>query len=150
MFRAPARLNFTQGFTMKKAALSLTIAALGLTAFATSASAQRYDERTTVSIPVPSVVVRDGRGGDRRAGYDLERLNQEVRRLRPRVFGFGGGRMRYEFARISRAADQLNNRYQRGGYNGWRLRREIEDVRAQVARLEADLRTRGDRPRGWR
>ena len=132
---------------MKKLALILTVAAAGLSMFATEASAQRI----VVETPGGRVVA-GGRGGDRRVGYDLARLNREIRQARfeVRAFRGEGRRIRYRLARVERAADRLNYEYDRRMSSPWQVRRRIEQVRAELYDIRRDLRVRGEGPRRWR
>ena len=127
---------------MKKLALFLTVAAAGLTMFAGDASAQRI----VVETPGGRVVA-GGRGGDRRVGYDLDRLNREVRQVRfeIRAFRGEGRRLRWRFDRVQRATDRLNYEYERRVSSPWQIRRRIDQVRAELYEIRQDLRVRGDR-----
>ena len=127
---------------MKKLALFLTVAATGLTMFAADASAQRI----VVETPGARLGIGD-RGGDRRVGYDLERLNREVRELRFEIRRYGGRRAGYRYERVQRAAERLNYEYDRRAASPWKIRRRIEQVRAEIYAIREDLRDRGDRSR---
>ena len=127
---------------MKKLTLFLTVAAAGLTMFAADASAQRI----VVETPGPRLSV--GRPGDRRVGYDLDRLNREVRQLRNEVRAYRGGRrMWFRYERVQRSAERLNYEYDRRISSPWQVRRRIEQVRAEIYAIREDLRDRGGRPR---
>ena len=129
---------------MKKLTLFLTVAAASLTMFAADASAQR------IVVETPGARARLGLGhpGDRRIGYDLDRLNREVRQLRYEIRRHSGGRRAwYRFERVQRSAERLNYEYDRRISSPWQIRRRIEQVRAEIYDLREDLRTRGDRPR---
>ena len=141
---------------MKKLALSLTIIAAGLSMFAADASAQRI----VVETPGGRVVA-GGRGGDRRAGYELDRLNREIQQVRFEIRNYRGRvpRIRNRFDRVLRAADRLNYEYNRRLAPPFQTRRRIEQVRAELYAIREDLRFRGerrdrwedgDRPRSWR
>ena len=138
---------------MKKLALSLTIIAAGLSMFAADASAQRI----VVDTPGGRIVA-GGRGGDRRVGYELDRLNREIQQVRYEIRGFRGGgrRIHYRFDRVLRAADRVNYDYSRRLAPPYEIRRRIEQLRAELYAIREDLRFRGDRwdrderPRGWR
>ena len=134
---------------MKKIAISLSLVALCLTGLTTTASAQRYDDRPGISIPVPRPIARAIR--DNRAERELEKLNIEIRRVRQeiRVAGGGGRRIRYDFDRVIRAADQLNAGFRRGVYGPREVRGRIQQIRGELYRIQRDLRVRGDR-RGLR
>ena len=127
---------------MKKLPLFLTVAAAGLAMFASDASAQRI----VVETPGGRVIA-GGRGGDRRVGYDLDRLNREIRQVRfeVRAVRGEGRRIRFRLERIERAASRLNYEYGRGIASPWQIRRRIEQVRAELYDLRRDLRVRGDR-----
>ena len=128
---------------MKKLALILTVAAAGLTMFASDASAQRI----VVETPGARLGLGDGRG-DRRVGYDLDRLNREVRQLRFEIRRSAGGRRAwYRFERVQRSAERLNYEYDRRVSSPWQIRRRIEQVRAEIYDIREDLRNRGDRSR---
>lgn len=75
---------------MNKFAFSLSIASLLAAVAVNTASAQRYDERATISVPIPGVRIeergRDGRG-ESRAGYEIERLRGEERHVRLEIGG---------------------------------------------------------------
>jgi hypothetical protein len=127
---------------MKKLALFLTVAAAGLTMFASDASAQR------IVVETPGARLGLGPGGDRRIAYDLDRLNREVRQLRFEIRRYAGGRrMWYRFERVQRSAERLNYEYSRRIASPWQIRRRIESVRAEIYDIREDLRDRGDRPR---
>ena len=126
---------------MKKLALFLTVAAAGLTMFASDASAQR------IVVETPGGRLGIGSGGDRRVGYDLERLNREVRQLRFEIRRYGGRRAAYRYERVQRSTDRLNYEYQRRVSSPWQIRRRIEQVRAEIYEIREDLRNRGDRSR---
>ena len=129
---------------MKKLALILTVAAAGLTIFASDVSAQRI----VVETPGGRLGVGDGRG-DRRVGYDLDRLNREVRQLRFEIRRASGGRRAWgRFERVQRASERLNYEYERRVSSPWQIRRRIEQVRAEIYEIRADMRDRGDR-RGY-
>ena len=131
---------------MKKLALILTVAAAGLTTFASDASAQRI----VVETPGVALGLRE-RGGDRRVGYDLERLNHEVRQLRNELRSHRGGRrMWHRYERVQRASERLNYEYDRRVSSPWQIRRRIDQVRAEIYDIREDLRDRGDRPPRWR
>lgn len=132
---------------MKKLALFLAVAAAGLTLFGSDAFAQRI----IVETPGPRLGFGDGRG-DRRVGYELDRMNREVRQVRYEIRSFRGEgrRIRWRFERVQRAADRLNYEYDRRLSSPWQIRRRIEQVRAELDDIRRDLRFRGDGPRGWR
>lgn len=140
---------------MKKLALSLTIIAAGLSMFAADASAQRI----VVDTPGGRIVA-GGRGGDRRVGYELDRLNRDIQQVRYEIRAFRGEgrRIRFRFDRVLRAADRVNYDYNRRLAPPYEIRRRIEQLRAELYAIREDLRFRGDRrdrwdddrPRGWR
>ena len=131
---------------MKKLALILTVAAAGLTMFASDASAQRI----VVETPGVALGLRD-RGGDRRIGYDLARLNREVRQLRHELRSYRGGRrMWHRYERVQRASERLNYEYDRRAASPWQIRRRIEQVRGEIYDIRGDLRDRGGRPPRYR
>ena len=129
---------------MKKLTLFLTVAAASLTMFAADASAQR------IVVETPGTRARLGLGhpGDRRVGYDLDRLNREVRQLRNELRAYRGGRrMWFRYERVQRSAERLNYEYDRRMSSPWQVRRRIEQVRAEIYDIREDLRDRADRPR---
>jgi hypothetical protein len=129
---------------MKKLALILTVAAAGLTIFASDVSAQRI----VVETPGGRLGIGD-RGGDRRVGYDLDRLNREVRQLRYEIRRSDGGRRAwYRFERVQRATERLTYEYDRRAASPWQIRRRIEQVRAEIYDIREDLRNRAGR-RGY-
>jgi hypothetical protein len=129
---------------MKKLALILSVAAAGSTMFASDASAQRI----VVEAPGARLGLGD-RGGDRRVGYDLDRLNREVRQLRVEIRRYEGGRRAvYRFERVQRAAERLSYEYDRRMSSPWQTRRRIEQVRAEISDIREDLRNRAER-RGY-
>ena len=132
---------------MKKLGLILTVAAAGLSMFATEASAQRI----VVETPGGRVVA-GGRGGDRRVGYELDQLNREIRQARSEVRAFRGEgrRIRFRLERVERAAGRLNYEYERRISSSGQIRRRIQQLRAELDDIRRDLRVRGDGPRGWR
>ncbi len=128
---------------MKKLALFLTVAAAGLTMFASDAAAQR------IVVETPGGRLGVGPGGDRRVAYDLDRLNREVRQLRFEIRRLSGGRRAwYRFERVQRAAERLNYEYDRRISSPWQIRRRIEQVRAEIYDIRQDLRDRAGR-RGY-
>ena len=140
---------------MKKLALSLAIVAAGLSMFAADASAQR------IVVETPGVGLLPGSGrGDRRAGYELDRLNREIQQVRfeIRAYRGEGRRIRYRFDRVLRGAERVNYEYSRRLAPPYETRRRIEQLRAELYAIREDLRFRGDRrdrwdddrPRGWR
>ncbi len=134
---------------MKKLIVSFSVVLLGLTAFASTASAQRIEAR----IDGPAIVVERGRGGyrDGRLANDIERLNREVRRTREdiRLAGGGGRRIRAEFQRVNIATSRLNEQFRRGIGERWELRRRADQIRVELDRIQQRLRNRDDR-RDWR
>ena len=132
---------------MKKLALILTVAAAGLTIFASDASAQRI----VVETPGGRLGIGE-RGGDRRVGYDLARLNREVRQLRfeIRAYRGEGRRIRWRYERVERAAERLSYEYDRRISSPWQIRRRIEQLRSEIYDIRGDMRDRGDRPRRYR
>ena len=127
---------------MKKLTLFLTVAAASLTMFAADASAQR------IVVETPGTRARLGLGhpADRRVGYDLDRLNREVRQLRNEVRGHRGGRrMWFRYERVQRAAERLNYEYDRRMSSPGQVRRRIDQVRAEIYDIRQDLRDRGGR-----
>jgi len=129
---------------MKKLALLLTVTAAGLSMFAADASAQRI----VVETPASRLAVRDRDG---RVGYELERLNREIRQARyeVRTFRGEGRRIRFRLERVERAASRLNYEHQRRLSSSSQLRRRIDQVRAELNDIRRDLRVRGEAPRGW-
>ena len=129
---------------MKKLALILSVAAAGLTMFASDASAQR------IVVETPGARLGIGDRGDRRVAYDLDRLNREVRQLRfeVRAYRGEGRRIRWRYDRVQRETDRLNYEYDRRVSPPWQIRRRIEQVRAEVYDIRADMRDRRDR-RGY-
>ena len=123
----------------------------------TNGQAQRYDSRIEVAEQAhygPERAVRQmrededrGRWRDRRIGYELERLRREVRRVREEIrFARGGNRrIRDQFARVMRATERINYDFRRGE-NPLRIRRHIEEARAELYRIQSQLRgSRGPR-----
>ena len=137
---------------MKKIALSLSLIAVGLTAFTSTASAQRYyNDRPSIGLRVPRVVAREFR--DHRVSRELDELSHEVRRVRQeiRYAGGGGRRIRSQFDRVIRATDQLNVGYRRGVYGPGEVRMRIQQIRRELYRIERELRVRGGGGRrSWR
>ena len=140
---------------MKKLGLSLTIIAAGLSMVAADATAQRI----VVETPGGRVIA-GGRGGDRRVGYEIDRLNRDIQQVRAeiRVYGGEGRRIRYRFDRVLRGADRVNYEYSRRLVPPFEIRRRVEQLRGELYAIREDLRFRGDRrdrwdddrPRGWR
>ncbi|HSH39330.1 MAG TPA: hypothetical protein VK993_11135 [Chthoniobacterales bacterium] len=128
---------------MKKLALFLSVAAAGLTMFAADASAQR------IIVETPGARLGVGERGDRRVGYDLDRLNREVRQLRfeIRAYRGEGRRIRWRYDRVQRVTDRLNYEYQRRISSPWQIRRRIQQVRAEIYDIRNDMRDRRDRRR---
>ena len=123
---------------MKKLALSFTIIAAGLSMFAADTSAQR------IFVDTPAGRVVAGGRGDRRVGYELDRLNREIRQVRYEIRAARGEgrRIRYRFDRVERAADRLNYEYRRGLARPFEVRRRIDRVRAELYDIRRDLRRR--------
>lgn len=149
-----------QEFIMNKFTFPLSIASLLTAVAVNTASAQRYDDRATISVPIPGVRIeergrddRDGRG-EGRAGYEIERLRGEVRQVRLEIGGSQDRRIRYQFSRVLRATEQLNSEYRRGTIRGWEVRRRAEEIRADLYRVQREVRERGgrgrDRDHDWR
>lgn len=139
---------------MNKFTFSLSIASLLTAVAVNTASAQRYDDRATISVPIPGVRIeergRDGRG-EARAGYEIERLRGEVRQVRLEIGGSQDRRIRYQFSRVLRATEQLNSEYRRGTIRGWEVRRRAEEIRADLYRVQREVRERGrNRDHDWR
>ena len=126
---------------MKKLGLILTVAAAGLSIFTSEASAQR------IVVETPGAVLGIPNRGDRRVGYDLDRLNREIRQARfeVRAFRGEGRRIRFRLERVERAASRLNYEYDRRISSPWQIRRRIEQLRAELDDIRRDLRVRGDR-----
>ena len=143
---------------MKKLILPLLLMLLGFTGFASSASAQRYEERTderTVETRYdgPRITISRDRDGDRggRGAYELERLNREVRQVRDEMRqSAGGGRhVRARFYRVMRATDRLNYQFRRGA-RSWEIRRGADAIRDELQQLRRELHFRGPRRGDWR
>ena len=136
------------------ASLSLIAIAAGIA----TASAQR----ATISIPVPGVTVeqgdyrdardrdyrderyiRDDRDGRSRA--EVERLNREVRLVRLEIGNSRDRRIRSMFDRVVRATDRLTYQARGGNMRGWEVRRRADDIRAELYRVQRELRMRGGR-----
>ena len=136
---------------MKKLLLSLSIAAIGLSGFAASASAQRYQERL-VEARIDGPRISIGRGRDGRTAEDLRRLNREVQIVRHEIrsAGLAGRRVRGDFFRVMRATERLNEQYRRGDARGWEIRRRADGIRSELHQIRRELRFRTLRPVGWR
>lgn len=140
---------------MKKLILPLSLVLLGFTTIATTASAQRYDaevryegeqrfegeERYEGRRGRAQIVVQRGRDG--RLGYDLERLNRQLRIVRGDLRAYGAGRrIRAEYYQIARETERLNYQFRRAPRRGWEMRRRVEQLRSDLFRLQQEVRSR--------
>ena len=107
--------------------------------FASDASAQR------IVVETPGTRVAPSYRGDRRVGYELDRLNRDVRQTRHemRTFRGEGRRIHYRFERVQRATERLNYEYERRLSSSWQIRRRIVQVRVELDDIRGDLRVRG-------
>ena len=147
---------------MKKLILTLSLAAVGFTGFAATASAQRYQEAVVEGrYDGPRISIGRGedprwhRGGRGRAAIasELGRLNREVRIVREEIREAGGGgrRARAMFHDISRGTERLNAQFERGTRSPSEIRHRIEELRSQLHQVRRELRFRGIRRGGdWR
>ena len=156
---------------MKKLILPLTLTLLGFAGIASTASAQRYDDRVDGRYedrvdgryegPRISVDLGGRDRGDRgdwgnrggRTAADLARLNREVRIVREEIRDAGGGgrRVRAQYSEVLRATERLNAAYRRGIARGWEIRRGADDVRERLSLIRRELRFRDARRGGdWR
>lgn len=94
---------------MKKSIFSLAFVVLGLSGFAGTAAAQRYEAR----VVAPRVVI--SRGTDSRLSANIERLNRRLREVRTdlRIYN-AGKRLRVQFFQTERATSRLNEQFRRG------------------------------------
>ena len=139
---------------MQKIIPLLSLVLLNCTGVATNASAQRFDSRIEVAEQArqyrPDREIREDRaeweyrgGRDRRLGRAVDQLRREVRQVREqiRLSGGGGRRIRYQFSRVVRATEQIENEFRRGE-NPSRIRRHIEQTRSELYRVQSELRGR--------
>ncbi|MDQ6655310.1 MAG: hypothetical protein M3Y80_05800 [Verrucomicrobiota bacterium] len=155
---------------MKKRTLSFSLIVLGLAGFASNSSAQRLQVDPT------GISVEQNRGGydgrdqsddrngyaersryydesnrvdrdrDRRLGFEVDRVNREVRQVREEIRGssIGGNRhVRAMFHEVMIQADRMNAEFGRGR-GGWELRRRLDEIRARLNGVRRELR-RGSR-----
>ena len=136
---------------MKKSILLSTCAIL---AFALNASAQR-DEARIDSARAAIDETREYRGDrdfrqDRefqksniRAGYEIDRLNSDVRQLRYEIRGTRTGPgIRERVERLNRDTDRLTALYRQNRLRSWEAYRRAEDLRGEVKRIRWILRGR--------
>jgi hypothetical protein len=137
---------------MKKLTIALSLALLASAGFATNVTAQRYDPRIDVARSANPDYDRGFRGGDweGRTRRDLDRLNYEVRQVRLEIGNTRDGRIRERFHRVRRAADRLNYAFERRMVRGWEVRREADEIRAELNWIRRELRMRSGGPRAWR
>ena len=145
---------------MKKLILSLSIAAVGFTGIASTASAQRYAEEPTIEARVDGPRISISRGDDRGWGrgrgaiaQDLHRLNREVRQMSFEIRSAGGGspRVRAMFRDVQRGTDRLNGQFERRSRAPWEIRRRADELRGFMQQIRRELRYGGvRRDRDWR
>jgi hypothetical protein len=137
---------------MKKQILSFSFAVFGLTAMQGNASAQDHDRR----VDAARAAVDEGRAyrpdqdhwnrgdGERRAAYELDRLNREVRAVRLEIGDSrrAGQRIRDRFHRVKRATDNLNYQFRSGNLRHWEVRRRTDEIRGDLQRIRRELRNR--------
>ena len=78
-----------------------------------------------------------------RLGSDINHLNRMLGHVRWELGRYGANRqIRYEYFRIKREAEQVNWRFQHGGYDRRQLRREVARLHNDLHSLELQLRVR--------
>ena len=78
-----------------------------------------------------------------RLGSEINHLNRMLGHVRWELGRYGANRqIRYEYFRIKREADQVNWRFQHGGYDRRQLRREVARLHNDLHSLELQLRVR--------
>jgi hypothetical protein len=78
-----------------------------------------------------------------RLGSEINHLNRMLGHVRWELGRYGANRqIRYEYLRIKREADQVNWRFQHGGYDRRQLRREVARLHNDLHSLELQLRVR--------
>ncbi|HEV3409924.1 MAG TPA: hypothetical protein VG095_06505 [Chthoniobacterales bacterium] len=139
---------------MNKQILTLSLALIGVAAFAGSGFAQGYPPRVDAA-RFAVETTREYRGdrafqADRdfgrehaRTGYLIERLNREVRRLGWELRRSGAGpRLHQRYDLLHRNADRLTAHHLRGRIRGWEARRRADQLLAEAHRIRAILRGR--------
>ncbi len=133
---------------MKRFILAFSLAAL---AFSGNASAQ-YDPRVDAARFAEDQnrmyrgdnEYRDDREFGRnnaRAGWEIDKLNSEVRRLQYEIRGIRSDRLRARFDRLHQETDRLTALYRRNRIRSWEARRRAEDLRGDAARLREMLQS---------
>jgi hypothetical protein len=78
-----------------------------------------------------------------RLGSEINHLNRMLGHVRWELGRYGANRqIRYEYFRIKREAEQVNWRFQHGGYDRRQLRREVARLHNDLHSLELQLRVR--------
>ena len=117
---------------MKKLGLIITLA-LGIV----SASALAYDYRDENRAAYSS----ERRGGP--LEYQINKMNRMLSHVQVEVRRYRGDwRLRREVAGISREVDRINWRYRHNAFDRFRLRHEVERVRAELRNIEVRLHVR--------
>ena len=80
--------------------------------------------------------------GYRRAAYDLERLNREVRAVRLEIGDSRRRHIRDRFHRVVRATEYLNAQFRRGNIRSWEVRRRADEIRGELEPIRRQLRRR--------
>lgn len=124
-----------------KTLVALTVAVTGIFGGA-GAFAQTHHDSYRIAYES-----RDRDHGDRDHGDRLEwrinHLNRMVDHVRWEARRYHADwRVRRELQDISRDVDRLTRRYHSGDYNGWRLRRDVDQQRDRLHAIETRLRAR--------
>lgn len=81
----------------------------------------------------------------------INQLNRMVGQMRWQMSRYHpDGSIRRDFAEIRREIDQVNGRYQQGGYDRRQLRREIDDLHDRLHQLEIRMHVRARDYYVWR
>ena len=78
-----------------------------------------------------------------RLGSEINHLNRMLGHVRWELGRYGANwQIRHEYCRIKREADQVNWKFQHGGYDRRQLRREVARLHNDLHSLELQLRVR--------
>ncbi len=127
---------------MRKVVLPFAVALLGFAALPINALAQGNDSRIDVASLLTRPSIQDYPFPDNRVRDDVNRLNWEVRRVRLQIRASGGGgrRIRYQFDRVMRATEELNDAFRRGTLTRREIRSRAQRIRFRLEPIQRELR----------